>query len=151
MARFSNRIMIACPVNEVFRFVADFENMPKWNYYVVQVTRITPGPVGIGTTFKQLRKTDSQQYRIIAFEPNRKVTVEASRSALELVMSFTFEPTDGMTNLTDEWELNGGLFGLFGSLATGQIKSAVAENLTKLKQLLETGTVRLQDGRVERA
>lgn len=65
-------------------------------------------------------------------------------------MRFTFEPAGGGTRLTDEWELKGGLIGLFGSFAAGRVKAAVAENLAKPKQLLETGEVRLQDGRVER-
>lgn len=76
MARFSNNLIIGRPINEVFRFVADFENMPKWNYYVVEVNKVTSGPIGIGTVFRQVRKTDTQKYKIVEFEPNRKVVVE---------------------------------------------------------------------------
>ena len=150
MVRFNNNIMVDRPVNSVFQFVADFENMPKWNYYVVQVSKVTPGPIGIGTTFRQLRKIDTQQYKIITFEPDRKVAIETLPPAPDLRMQFTFEPAGDNTILTDAWELKGGLLGIFGSLASGQVKAAVAENLSKLKQLLETGEVRLQDGRVER-
>ncbi len=150
MARFSNNLIIGRPINEVFRFVADFENMPKWNYYVVEVNKVTSGPIGVGTAFRQIRKTDTQRYKIVEFEPNRKVVVETLPPAPALQMRFTFEPAGGGTRLTDEWELKGGLIGLFGSLAAGRVKTAVAENLAKLKQLLETGEVRLQDGRVER-
>jgi len=142
--------MVDRPVNNVFQFVADFENMPKWNYYVVQVSKLTPGPIGIGTTFKQLRKTDTQRYKMIAFEPNRKVAIETLPPAPGLLMQFTFEPAGDSTLLIDAWELRGGLLGTFGAFAAGRIKAAVAENLVKLKQLLETGEVRLQDGRVER-
>jgi uncharacterized protein YndB with AHSA1/START domain len=150
MARFSNNLIIGRPINEVFRFVADFENIPKWNYYVVEVNKVTTGPIGVGTVFRQVRKTDTQRYKIVEFEPNRKVVVETLPPASALQMRFTFEPAGGGTRLTDEWELKGGLIGLFGSLAAGRVKAAVAENLAKLKQLLETGEVRLQDGRVER-
>ncbi len=150
MARFSINLIIGRPINEVFRFVADFENMPKWNYYVVEVNKVTSGPIGVGTVFRQVRKTDTQRYQIVEFEPNRKVVVETLPPAPALQMRFTFEPAGGGTRLTDEWELKGGLIGLFGSLAAGRVKAAVADNLAKLKQLLETGEVRLQDGRVER-
>ncbi|HET7088850.1 MAG TPA: SRPBCC family protein [Anaerolineae bacterium] len=150
MARFSNNLIIGRPINEVFRFVADFENMPKWNYYVVEVNKVTTSPIGVGTVFRQVRKTDTQRYKIVEFEPNRKVVVETLPPAPALQMRFTFEPAGGGTRLTDEWELKGGLIGLFGSFAAGRVKAAVAENLAKLKQLLETGEVRLQDGRVER-
>ncbi len=150
MARFSNNLIIGRPINEVFRFVADFENMPKWNYYVVEVSKVSPGPIGLGTTFSQVRKTDTQRYKIVEFEPNRKVVVETLPPAPALLMRFTFEPAGSGTRLTDEWELKGGLMGLVGSLAAGRVKSAMAENLAKLRQLLETGEVRLQDGRIER-
>ncbi len=150
MARFSNNLIIGRPIDEVFRFVADFENMPKWNYYVVEVNKVTPGPIGVGAAFRQVRKTDTQQYTIIEFEPNRKVVVETLPPAPALQMRFLFEPAGGGTKLIDEWELKGGLIDLFGSLGVGRVKAAVAENLAKLKELLETGEVRLQDGRVER-
>jgi uncharacterized membrane protein len=149
MVRFSNNLIIDRPIHEVFQFVADFENMPKWNYYVVEVSKVTPGPIGVGTTFRQLRKTDTQQYKIIEFEPDRKVAIETLPPAPLLLMRFTFEPTGSSTNLSDEWELKGGLPGLIGSFAAGRIKPAVAENLARLKQLLEMREVRLQDGRLE--
>jgi hypothetical protein len=51
------------------------------------------------------------------------------------------------TILTDEWELDTGKPALVERFAGRNVKSAVAENLQKLKQLLETGKVTLQDGR----
>jgi uncharacterized membrane protein len=32
MLQFENTIDIQKPVDEVFAFVADFENVPRWNY-----------------------------------------------------------------------------------------------------------------------
>jgi uncharacterized membrane protein len=34
---FENTIHIDRPVNEVFELLSDFENIPKWNYYVLEV------------------------------------------------------------------------------------------------------------------
>lgn len=65
-------------------------------------------------------------------------------------MRFTFENIGGATRLTDEWELETGRNPLLERLGTMKIKSAVAGNLAKLKQLLETGETRLQDGRTMR-
>ena len=52
--------------------------------------------------------------------------------------------------MVDEWELDLGRGPLVELLGTGRVKSAVAENLGKLKELLETGETQLQDGRVTR-
>lgn len=45
MLEFENAIHIERPVEEVFEFLADFENLPKWNY-VVQGQKQTPEPEG---------------------------------------------------------------------------------------------------------
>ena len=37
MLEFENTIRIDRPVGEVFAFLSDFENIPKWNYYVLEV------------------------------------------------------------------------------------------------------------------
>jgi uncharacterized membrane protein len=34
---FENTILIDRPTDEVFAFLSDFENIPKWNYYVLEV------------------------------------------------------------------------------------------------------------------
>jgi uncharacterized membrane protein len=148
MIEFSNQVFIEQPRDKVFGFVSDFENVPKWNYYVLSVNKTTAGPVGEGTTYHQVRKTDEQDFRIVTHRPNRYVTVQTippSQPAFE--MRFTFEAEDGGTRITDEWRLDTGRPALLERLAAGKIKSAVKENLIKLKQLMETGHVRLQDDR----
>jgi hypothetical protein len=51
------------------------------------------------------------------------------------------------TRLRDEWKLDTGRPALLERLAHGRVKSAVSENLAKLKELLEEFRVVLQDGR----
>jgi hypothetical protein len=62
-------------------------------------------------------------------------------------MRFEFEPTPDGTRITDQWQLQSGHNPLVELLGERRIRAAVAENLGKLKQLLETGTTTLQDGR----
>ena len=73
MLEFENTIAIYRPIDEVFAFLSDFENIPKWNYYVLEVRQHSESPIGIGTTYHQVRKTDQQDFRIIEFEPNHTV------------------------------------------------------------------------------
>jgi uncharacterized membrane protein len=148
MIEFENTIVIERPVEEVFAFVSEFENIPKWNYYVVEVEKTSQGPLGVGTTYHQTRKTDEQDFGVIEYEPGETVVVKTlphSRPAFE--MRFTFEPVAGGTSILDEWKLDTGQPGLLEKLGAGKVKQAVKENLTKLKELLETGSVQLQDGR----
>jgi uncharacterized membrane protein len=145
---FENTIRIDRPVEEVFAFLSDFENIPKWNYYVLEVRQLSEGLIGVGTTYHQVRKSDQQDLRIIEFEPGHTVAVKTlPQSSPDLEMRFTLYEEGITTRVGDEWKLNTGRPAIFERLAGGRIKSAVAENLAKLKELLEEGQVVLQDGR----
>jgi uncharacterized membrane protein len=143
---FENTIRIDRPVDEVFAFLSDFENIPKWNYYVLEVRQLSNNPVGTGTTYHQVRKTDEQDFRIIEFEPNHTVAVKTlPHSSPELEMRFTLCEEGNTTRVRDEWKLDTGRPSILEKLAGGRVKAAVAENLAKLKELLEKGQVVLQD------
>jgi uncharacterized membrane protein len=148
MIEFTNEITVQRPVEEVFTFTADFENLPKWNYYVLEVAKKSQDPTGKGTEYHQVRKSDEQDFSITEYRPGEVVTVRTlpgSQPAFERQMTFT--DLEGATRIVDEWQLDTGRPGLLERLAAGQVKQAVYENLGKLKELLETGSVQLQDGR----
>jgi hypothetical protein len=145
---FETTVRVACPASRVFAFLSRFENLPKWNYFVLDVAQTTPGPVGIGTTYHQVRKTDEQDFSVTEFEPGRKVAVKTlPGSSPQLEMQFTLQADGSATVIRDRWRLDTGKPVLIEKLGVGQIKSAVTQNLLKLKELLEAGRVTLQDGR----
>jgi uncharacterized membrane protein len=148
MPEFENTIRIERPVDEVFAFLSNFENIPKWNYYVLEVRQLSENPIGVGTTYHQIRKTDEQDFRIIEFEPNHTVAVKTlPQSSPDLEMRFTLYEEGGTTRIRDEWKLDTGTPAILERLVRRRVKSAVAENLAKLKELLDEGRVVLQDGR----
>jgi uncharacterized membrane protein len=151
LLEFSNKLEIRRPIAEVFQFLSNFENMPKWNYFVVNVKKISDGPVGINTAFRQKRKTDSQEYKIVEYEPDKRVAIEFQPPSVKLTMRFTLKSShnDNDTVVVDEWKFDTGIPALFARIGATNVKAAVAENLEKLKQLLETGKTILQDGREE--
>jgi len=148
MLEFENTIRIDRPIVEVFAFLTDFENIPKWNYYVLEVRRLSESPTAIGTTYHQVRKTDQQDFRLTEFEANRTVAVKTlPRSSPGFERRFTLYEEGDTTRIRDEWKLDTGRPAILERLARGRVKSAVAENLAKLKELLEEGRVVLQDGK----
>jgi uncharacterized membrane protein len=145
---FENTITIDRPIDEVFEFLSDFENIPKWNYYVLAVRKLSEGPTGTGTTYHQVRKTDQQDFRIIEFEPNHTIAVKTlPQSSPGFERRFSLYEEGGTTRIRDRWKLDTGTPALLEGVARRRVKSAVSENLTKLKQLLQEGRVVLQDGR----
>jgi uncharacterized membrane protein len=148
LLEFENTIRIDRPLDEVFAFLSDFENIPKWNYYVLEVRQLSESPMGVGTAYHQVRKSDEQDFRIIEFELNHSVAVKTLPHSLpSFERKFTLYEEGNTTRVRDEWKLDTGRPALLERLAGGRVKSAVAENLAKLKELLEEGRVVLQDGR----
>ena len=147
MVRFENSINIKRSIDEVFQFVAEFENVPKWNYFVKNVVKTSDGPVGQGTVFHQIRETDTQDYHITEFNHNEKIVVETIRNSKpKFRREMTFRDDKTSTVIFDNWILDIGMFGIFDRLVAARIKSAVSENLDRLKELQENGTVTLQNG-----
>jgi uncharacterized membrane protein len=148
MFEFENSVVIDRPIGETFSFVADLPSLPKWNYYVQSVTPTSPRSGAVGSTYHQVRKEDEQDLRITQLDPNRSLVVETippSRPELRREMIFTVHG-DG-THIIDKWQLEMGVPRLLEPLAAHRAKSGVRENLEKLKVLLESGRVTLQDGR----
>ena len=146
---FTSTLIIDRPVTDTFAFVSDFENMPKWNYFVEETSSESPPGRGAGTIYRQRRRTDEQRFVVTDFEPDQLVAVRTLPPARDLQMRFTFRRHGGGTRLTDDWTLETGLPRWLERISTSRVSSAVRDNLAKLKELLETGRVRLQDGRVE--
>jgi carbon monoxide dehydrogenase subunit G len=145
---FENTIRIDRTVAEVFAFLSDFEHIPKWNYYVLEVRQLFDDPIGAGTTYHQVRKSDEQDFRINEFQPNHTVAVKTlPQSSPSFERKFILHEEGDTTRLKDEWKLDTARPVILERLAGGRVKSAVAENLAKLKELLEEGRVVLQDGR----
>src|SRR5215218_10314879 len=109
MLEFENTIRIDRPVDEVFVFLSDFENIPKWNYYVLEVRQLSDNPIGVGTAYHQVRKTDEQDFRVIEFEPNHRVAVKAlPQSSPSFERRFTLYEEGNKTRVRDEWKLDTG-------------------------------------------
>jgi hypothetical protein len=135
------------PAHEVFAFLADFTHAPLWNYYVRSVTQVTAGPLGVGTVFDQVRKTDRQQDAITEFMPDQQVAVRTVSPARPLTLRFLVTAGEGSTPVTETWELDTGLPGPLERLAQPRVRAAVANNLAVLTTLLDTGKAQLHDGR----
>jgi polyketide cyclase/dehydrase/lipid transport protein len=149
---FENRIVIQRSRDDVFAFIADFTHMPLWNYYVVETRQLSAGAPRIGTRYFQRRKTDTQYFSITEYQPNRLVAIQLERPTLPVEIRFTLEETAHGAELIDEWRLwpHMPIPRMIAQRIMSPIQQAVAENLGKLKQLLETGRAELQDGRVVR-
>ena len=70
------------PLDKTFAFLSNLTNMPRWNYFIQRVTKLTEGPVTIGTRFEQKRPRDLFQIRVEEFAPPHHVTPVSCRIPL---------------------------------------------------------------------
>jgi len=75
--QFEAAIEIDRPIEEVFAFLADGENDPKFSPRVQQITKLTDGPTAVGTvyasTVKDAGMKSKREFRITEFEPSTKI------------------------------------------------------------------------------
>jgi hypothetical protein len=145
--RFENEIDLSVARDDVFAFVADQRNIPKWNYYVLDVRQERGDGPAVGARFFQRRKTDSHHTAITGMAPGESLTLETVEGAPVFRRNIEFRQTRRGTRLIDSWDLATGYPAALELFAVRRIRRTVAANLEKLKHLLEEGTVELQDGR----
>jgi carbon monoxide dehydrogenase subunit G len=104
--QFEAIIEIDRPIDEVFAFLADGENDPKFSPRVLQIAKTTDGPTTVGTvyasTVKDAGMKTEREFRISEFEAPTKIRwVEMSKNlvtAREGGYDLTSTP-DGKTRL----------------------------------------------------
>jgi Polyketide cyclase / dehydrase and lipid transport len=144
MATFQNTVTIRRAIEDVFAFLADFENVPTWNYAIVETKKTSPGPVGVGTTYRQIRSIPDRSeegFEVTAFEPTGRLEVHGDIGHFIATISYLLTPTGDGTRLTNVVNLkpSSGVLRLLAPLAASRVKASVAANLDTLKQVLETG------------
>jgi hypothetical protein len=75
--QFEASVEIDRPVEEVFAFLADGTNDPKFSPRVQQITKSPEGPTAVGTVFtstvKDAGMKSNRVFKITEFEPNAKI------------------------------------------------------------------------------
>jgi uncharacterized membrane protein len=95
MIEVTTSIEISRPLPEVFGYVSDPFNLPKWNRHIVSVMADRPGPTVTGTRFRVLAKmppADSLDvtFLVTGFVPNSSLDAVA-RAAPRIVEGITVE------------------------------------------------------------
>lgn len=152
MIYLNNAITIREKKENVYEFLSNFENIPLWNYYVKEVYPIT-NIESKTKLYKQIRKNDSQTFEVVKENFPEEIKIETiTGSKIQFKRTFKLsEDAEGNCKLQDEFQIDLGSAEILQRLFKSKIKSAVFQNLTKLKDIVENGSTVLQDGRVMKA
>ncbi len=147
MARLESSVTINRPVEEVFAFLSNYENDPKWSSATVEATKTSEGPIGVGTTWRSvsefLGRRSESELEYIEYELNRKIAIKQISGPYPHTFQVTLDLVEGGTkvNFVGEFEF-GGFFGriaapLFMRIAKRQLEAG----FVKLKRLMEAGAL----------
>ena len=160
MRRVEGEIVIHRPVDDVFDFVANERNEPRYNPQMRRVEQISSGPIGCGTQFHcEMGRNVEMVWEITAYERPRRLG-GAGRAVVRLIRALptmdmqgtlTFDAVPGGTRMRWSWQLEPcGVFWLLTPLIGWMGRRQEATIWAGLKQLLErqeTAVPSLMDGR----
>ncbi len=139
----TNAVTIIRPVHDVFTFVADGENGPKWRNGIVDIARAR-GDGGRGTAYRQsvrgpMGRRIAADYEITALVPDRSLEFQTTAGPVRPHGRYDFESVDGGTRVT--FSLDARLTGVRRLLMASMVQrtmTAEVAALANLKRILES-------------
>jgi carbon monoxide dehydrogenase subunit G len=137
--KYEHELEIGRAPEDVYAFLADPENLPKWQHEVLEVrreseTRFTEVRTFIG------RRVEST-IEVTVAEPGRELALRTAAGPVRFSIRHLLEPSgEGKTRLRvmGESEGAGGLFKIGGRLLRRAVERRAREDFERLKQLLES-------------
>lgn len=142
--RVEESVEINRPVEEVFSYVANPENLPEWSSIVLEVRKETQGEPEEGDRFtsvgKFLGRRFETPFEVVSYEPPRRSSHRSTGGPFEQEWTRTFEETaGGGTRLTQVAQGEpGGFFRLAGPMLEMAGRRQFRADLGTLKDLLES-------------
>jgi uncharacterized protein YndB with AHSA1/START domain len=109
MVRIEGEIVIHRPVEEVFDFVADERNEPRYNPRMRRAEKVSEGPIGVGTRFRaetvSMARTVPMVIEFTGYERPRRLSSTTHMSSMDLQGTLTFDPDPEGTRMRWSWQL----------------------------------------------
>jgi uncharacterized protein YndB with AHSA1/START domain len=142
MVRFEQSVVINRPSEQVFIFLANPENDPRWSAASDEMRKTSGGPVGVGATFTQVGRFLGRRLefsvQVTACEPNRKFGMKVTEGPIKFAGMRVLETVPDGTRVTFT---GGGQAGGFFRIAEPLLARAAARqlkaDLAALKKVLE--------------
>ena len=142
MVQVEGEIVINRPVEEVFDFVADERNEPRYNAHMRRAEQISEGPIGLGTRYRaelvSMGRTIEMDIEFTGYERPRRLASSTHMSSMDTQGGLTFDPVPGGTRMRWSWELEPrGVLKLMGPVVAWMGRRQELRIWTSLKGLLE--------------
>lgn len=143
MVEASTSIEIERPADEVFAFVSEFPNNPRWQRGQRSCRWTSEPPLRVGSTYDQharfLGRDMVNAFRVVELEPGRRVTFTSTSGTFPLTITRTVEPlAPSRSRFTEHVRGEpGGFFRIAQPLLRPLVRASIKRDFPRLKALLE--------------
>jgi hypothetical protein len=146
MAAFSMSTTVQAPIETVFRLAADFPNAAERVKGIKRVEMLTPGPVGVGTRFKETRemmkREATEEMEVTQFVEPKLYTLSCHSCGCLFESTIRCEPDAGGTKLTFDCNTKPLTWGAklmwpLGWLMQGTVKKCIEQDMADIKAAAE--------------
>lgn len=147
MIKLEKSIFINRPQQEVFDFVTNLANDPKWQSTIESVERTSEGPIGAGSTWryvgKLLGRRIETEIQMTRYDPPKQASVKGISGPVPFENTYKFESKGNGTQVSVMGQAEvGGFFKLAEGLVGKQMEKQIEAGLTALKLVLEAEGVK---------
>ena len=143
--RFEATVVIDRPIEEVFNFVSDARNRPRWDESVESEELTSPEPIGIGTTVRTRLRSMGREYlltwEIVEHDPPIRQTIQSTSGPFATTLAYRLSPQgDGTLVEFSVTGRPGGTLRMLQPLLARNTQRNLDRGFPRLKRLLETGS-----------
>jgi uncharacterized protein YndB with AHSA1/START domain len=140
--RFEFAVEIARPVEDVFAYVTDVHNLPRWQRATSEAAWVENGGPRQGARIRQttafLGRTAELELEVTAYEPERRFDLRTLKGPVSFTVQHSFEPVDGGTRIQFVGEGRvARLFRLAEGAVAKQAERESRADFERLKSILE--------------
>lgn len=141
-------IYINQPVEAIFPYVSDLENLVDWSSIVISARRSDAEAIQVGTTVRStvhfLGRWFDITFEVVEYESGRSLVIKSISGAVSCYIDYQFEPVaDGGTIVSQEsgFHLIDGVIELAEPVITSAVRRQLEYDLLTLKDILEARTL----------
>ena len=134
---------ITRPADEVFAFLSDARNNPRWQGGMRSCEWTTSPPITVGSTYRQearfLGRTVLTEFEVVDHEPGRSITIRSTSGPFPITVRRWVTPIDTATTRVQAAISGepGRFFRVAGPLLQRLAQRSVTADYRRLKELLE--------------
>lgn len=128
--------------SDVFSYISNFANNPKWQGGMVEAYFTTEPPTRVGSEYTQvarfLGRHIESTFKVIEYEPGRLIKATTVASTFPITFTRIVEPEKSGSRVTAIVEGDAsGVYKLAEPLMTKKVRASVTKDYQRLKKILE--------------